>query len=325
MTTQTIKWGIMGPGGIARAFASDLKTVDGAELVAVASKSKERAEAFASEFGIPQAYDDYETFVREAGADIVYIGTLHPSHKELMLLCLKAGVAVLCEKPFAMNAGEAEEVASVAKANGTFVMEAMWTRFLPPIAQTRAWIAEGRIGETKALTANFGFDIGWRPESRLLDKKLGGGALLDAGVYPVSFASMIFGAQPERIHSSAYIGETGVDERFAALFEYDGGRTAQLSGGVRLNMSNEAYVYGSAGYIHLPNFLFGRSATLHVPQAEPVRFEDDRAEQGYRFEAMEAMRCLREGRVESAIMPLGETVDILRTMDRLREQWGLEY
>ncbi|HZG78805.1 MAG TPA: gfo/Idh/MocA family oxidoreductase, partial [Paenibacillus sp.] len=149
--------------------------------------------------------------------------------------------------------------------------------------------------------------------------------LLDAGVYPISFASMIFGRQPDRIASSAYIGETGVDERFAALFEYDGGRTAQLNAGVRLNLSNEAYVYGTKGYIHLPNFLFGRSASLHVPRAEPVRFEDDRVERGYRFEAMEAMRCLREGRTESAIMPLGETVDIMRTMDALRAQWGLEY
>ena len=325
MAARTIKWGIMGPGGIARAFAADLKTVDGAELVAVASKSKERAESFASEFGAPQAYGDYEAFVRDAGVDIVYIATLHPAHKELMLLCLRAGVAVLCEKPFTMNAAEAEEVAQVAKANGTFAMEAMWTRFLPPIAQARAWIAEGRIGEAKAVAASFGFDIGWQPESRLLDKKQGGGALLDAGVYPISFASMIFGEQPERISSSAHIGETGVDERFAALFEYGGGRTAQVSAAVRLNLSNEAYVYGTEGYIHLPNFLFGRSASLHAPGAEPVRFEDDRAERGYRFEAMEAMRCLREGRVESGIMPLGETVDIMRTMDRLREQWGLEY
>ncbi|WP_309119473.1 Gfo/Idh/MocA family oxidoreductase [Paenibacillus sp.] len=321
----TVKWGIMGPGGIARAFAADLKTVPGAELVAVASKSRQRADAFAGEFGIPRAYDDYEAFVRDEEVEIVYIGTLHPAHKELMLLCLRHGKAVVCEKPFTMNASEAEEVANAARANGTFAMEAMWTRFLPPIVQARAWIAEGRIGEVKAVTANFGFDVGWRPESRLLNKELGGGALLDAGIYPVSFASMIFGRQPERISSSAWIGETGVDERFAALFEYDGGRTAQIGASVRLRTSNDAYVYGSEGYIHLPNFLFGRTASLHLPNAEPVVCADDRLEQGYRFEAMEAMACLRDGRLESAVMPLDETVDIMRTLDRLREQWGLEY
>ncbi|PZD96744.1 gfo/Idh/MocA family oxidoreductase [Paenibacillus sambharensis] len=325
MMEKTIKWGIMGPGGIARSFAADLLETPGAELAAVASRSKERADAFAQEFGAARSYDSYEAFVQDEEVDIVYIGTLHPAHKEGMLLCLRAGKAVLCEKPFTMNAQEAEEVVQAAREHNTFIMEAMWTRYLPAIVQTRAWIEEGRIGEVKMVTAEFGFDIGWAPENRLLNKKLGGGALLDAGIYPISFASMIFGQQPSRIMSSAHIGETGVDERFTALFEYEGGQTAQLSASVRLRTANNAFIYGTAGYIHVPNFLFASSASLHTDAEEPLVFTDNRKLNGYIFEAQEAMRCLREGRKESAVMPAAETCDIMRTLDRLREQWGLEY
>lgn len=224
-----------------------------------------------------------------------------------------------------MNAQEAEELIQVARENNTFLMEAMWTRYLPAIVQTRKWIKEGKIGEIKMLTANFGFDIGWAPESRLLDKKLGGGALLDAGIYPVSFASMIFGEQPTEIKSSALIGQTGVDERFSALFEYQNGQTAQLNASVRLKLSNDAFIYGTEGYIHLPNFLGGEAAYLHRSDSDSVEFKDDRKLNGYIHEAEEAMNCLREGRKESLIMPLDETHDIMETMDALRKQWGLEY
>lgn len=320
-----VKWGIMGAGGISRKFASDLVQSTEGELLAVASRTPGKAEKFAEEFKAPKAYNSYEEFVADPEIDIVYIGTLHPMHKEGVLLCLNAGKAVLCEKPFMMSAQEAEEVIQVAKDNNVFIMEAMWTRYLPPVVQAREWIQEGRIGEIKMLTANFGFDFGWNPGHRLLDKKLGGGALLDAGIYPISFASMVFGKQPTKISSSAYIGETGVDERFSALFEYEGGQTALLSGGVQLRTSNDAFIYGSKGYIHIANFLFGKSATLHVPNEEPLHFEKTLPTFGYIFEAEEAMRCIREGRKESALMPVSETIEIMQTLDSLRGQWGLEY
>ncbi|CAM4079237.1 Gfo/Idh/MocA family protein [Lederbergia lenta] len=322
---EKIKWGIMGPGNISSKFASDLVQSDQAELVAVASRTQGKAEKFASEFNIPRTYNSYEEFVKDDEIEIVYIGTLHPMHKEGVLQCLKAGKAVLCEKPFTMNAQEAEELIQVARENDTFLMEAMWTRYLPAIVQTRKWIAEGKIGEIKMLTANFGFDIGWAPESRLLDKKLGGGALLDAGIYPVSFASMIFGQQPTSIKSSAHIGQTGVDEQFSALFEYENGRTAMLNASVRLNLSNDAFIYGTEGYIHLPNFLFGESTKLYRSGSEAIEFKDDRTMNGYIFEAEEAMSCLRAEDKESRIMPLDETQDIMETLDTLRKQWGLEY
>ncbi|MEK3889503.1 Gfo/Idh/MocA family protein [Bacillus sp. FSL K6-3431] len=320
-----IKWGIMGPGNISSKFASDLVQSNHAELVAVASRTEGKAEKFASQFNIPRSYNSYEDFVKDEEVEIVYIGTLHTMHKECVIQCLKAGKAVICEKPFMMNAQEAEEVIQVARDNSTFMMEAMWTRYLPAIVQTRKWIEEGKIGEIKTLTANFGFDVGWAPESRLLNKKLGGGALLDAGIYPVSFASMIFGQQPTNIKSSANIGKTGVDEQFSALFEYGNGQTALLNSSVRLTLSNDAFIYGTEGYIHLPNFLFGESGFLHRSDSESLEFKDDRKLNGYIFEAEEAMNCLRAGNLESRIMPLDETQDIMKTLDALRKQWGLEY
>ncbi|GIN56411.1 Gfo/Idh/MocA family protein [Lederbergia ruris] len=325
MTEQKIKWGIMGAGNISRKFASDLVQSENAELVAVASKTEGKATAFASEFSIERTYADYAAFVQDQDIEIVYIGTLHTQHKDCALQCLRAGKAVLCEKPFTMDAEEAEELIQVARENNTFLMEAMWTRYLPAIVQAKKWLEEGKIGEVRMLTANFGFDVGWSPNSRLLDKKLGGGAMLDAGIYPISFASFVFGQQPTEIKSSAHIGETGVDEHFSALFEYPDGKTAMLNSGVRLNLANDAFIYGTEGYIRLPNFLFGDGAFLHQSGSEVVEFQDDRKLQGYIFEAEEAMRCLRAGKLESSIMPLEETYDIMKTMDALRKQWGLEY
>jgi dihydrodiol dehydrogenase / D-xylose 1-dehydrogenase (NADP) len=325
MSTKPVKWGILGCGGISSKFANDLKLAEGAELTAVAARSLDKAQAFAEKHGFERAYGSYEEFFNDADVEIVYVGTIHPLHKEQVLACLEAGKAVLCEKPFTMNAAEAEEIVRAGRDKGLFVMEAMWTRFLPPIVQVREWLQQGLIGEVQLLKADFGFDAGWNPGGRLLNKEIGGGALLDAGIYPVSFASFVFGEQPSAIHSSAVIGETGVDEKFSALFEYEGGRTAVLNGAVRLQLTNEACLYGTKGYIHIPSFLFGKSASLHVRGEEPVHFQDDRTYSGYKHEAEAAMEALRSGRTESEVMPLDETVSIMGTMDRMRKQWGLTY
>lgn len=325
MSLRTIKWGIFGPGGISSKFAQDLAFAAGAELVAVGGRSLEKAERFAKEHQAPRAYGSLEELAADPDVDIVYIGTLHTVHRENAVALLRAGKSVLCEKPFAMNAAETSDMIQAARENGVFLMEAMWTRYLPPIRKVREWLAEGRIGEVRMLKADFGFDIGWAPESRLLDPALGGGALLDAGIYPVSFASMVFGAQPDKIMSSARIGQTGVDEQFSLLFEYEGGRTAALNGAVQLGMVSDAYIYGTKGYIHIPNFLFGKTASLHVRGEEPVHFADDREAKGYAFEAEEAMSCLREGKLESSVMPVEETLSIMGTLDAIRKQWGLRY
>jgi len=325
MALRKIRWGIAGPGWISSQFAKDLAYAEGAELAAVAGRNLEKAEKFAREHGAPKAYGSLEQLAQDPDVDIVYIGTLHPVHKENMLTFLRAGKAVLCEKPFTMNAAEAEEAVACANENGVFLMEAMWTRYLPAIRKVREWLSEGKIGEVRLVKAEFGFDVGWQPEGRLLNKALGGGTLLDAGIYPVSFASMIYGAQPDKIMSTVRIGETGVDEQFSLLFEYEEGRTASLHGAVQLGMVNDAVIYGTKGHIHIPEFLYTRSASLHVKGEEPLTFHDDRKSHGYAFEAEEAMACLREGRRMSVVMPQEETVGIMRTLDRIREQWNLKY
>ncbi|OUM96576.1 MAG: dehydrogenase [Thermobacillus sp. ZCTH02-B1] len=325
MAERAIKWGIMGTGSISGLFAADLKKVEGAELVAVGSRSRERAERFAAEHGAKRAYGSCGELAADPEVDIVYVGTIHPAHRDNMLALIRGGKAVLCEKPFTMNAKQAEEVIREARARGVFLMEAMWTRWLPPIVKVREWLREGKIGDVVMMTADFGFDAGWNPEGRLLNKELGGGALLDAGIYPVSFASMVFGGQPKRIASAARIGETDVDEHFAALFEYDGGRIAQVAAAVRLKTATEAVLYGTKGQIRIPDFLWTKTATLLVYGEEPVTFTDDRDTRGYNFEAMEAMRCLREGRKESDVMPLDETLAVMRTLDAIRAQWNLVY
>ncbi|WP_240415155.1 Gfo/Idh/MocA family protein [Paenibacillus periandrae] len=325
MSTPTIKWGIAGPGNISRQFVKDLAYAEGAEVVAVAGRSLEKAESFAKEFNIPQAYGSLEQLAEDPQVDIVYVGTLHPAHKDNTLTFLRAGKAVLCEKPFTMNAAEAAEMITYAKENRVFLMEAMWTRHLPAIHKVRQWLEEGKIGEVRLVKADFGFNIGWKPESRLLNHALGGGTLLDAGIYPISFISMVYGTQPVNIMSSARMGETGVDEQFSLLFEYEGKRAASLNGSVQLAMVNDAYIFGTKGHIHVPLFLAARSAILKVTGEEPVTYEDDRKAHGFVFEAEEAMACLREGRTESKIMPLDETLAIMTTIDTIRKQWNLTY
>lgn len=320
-----IGWGILATGTIAQKFCEGLKLLGDAELVAVASRSMEKARAFGAEYGVKRAYGSYEELVRDPEVDIVYIATPHPMHFENAMLCLEAGKAVLCEKPFTMNAREAEALIAFAREKGLFLMEAMWTRYLPAIVKVREWLSKGLIGEVRFLKADFGYRCAWDPEGRLLNPVLGGGALLDVGIYPVSFASMVFGAQPRSVKSLAHIGETGVDEQFAALFEYEGGAIASLSGALRTDFVNDALILGTHGRIHVPDFFHAKTATLHTASGAEEVFGPEFEGNGYQYEAAEAMRCLREGKLESSIMPLEETLAIMRTMDAIRSQWGLKY
>lgn len=322
--SKTIKWGILGTGWIASQFTKDLAYASNGEAYAVGSRTAESAEKFAAEYGIKKAHASYEDLVNDPEVDAIYVATPHPFHKENVLLCLRAGKAVLCEKPFTVNAGEVEELVSFARENKIFLMEGMWTRFLPAICKVREWLNEGKIGEIKLVKADFGFRADYDPEGRLLNPKLGGGALLDAGIYPVSFASMIFGAEPEQVWSTAHIGDTGVDEEFSLLFSYGSGKTAQLNGAVRLGLTNIAFIYGTDGHIRIPSFLNAYTAELHV-NGNVTTFEDDRESIGYAFEAEELGRCLIEGRTESSVIPLGESVSIMKLLDQIRGQWGLRY
>lgn len=317
-----IGWGILGAGSIAGRFVTDLKNLPDARPVAVGSRSADKAAQFAERFGIERSYGSYAEMVADSQVDVVYVATPHPFHKEHTVLCLDGGKAVLCEKPMGVNAAQVRAMVERARQKGAFLMEAMWSRFNPVMVQVRQWLAEGRIGEVRMLTADFGFRTGWNPEGRLLNPLLAGGALLDVGVYVVALASLVLGGRPEVILASAHLGETGVDEQTAMVFRYAGGQLALLSCAVRTNTPQEARIDGTAGSIHIPAFWHAPSATLRMHGQEPVEFVGP---SGYHYEAAEVMACLRQGRVESALMPLDESVTIAETMDQVRRQIGLRY
>jgi len=319
---QAFGWGILGPGRIAGRFATDLRRLPEARRVAVGSRDLSRAQAFAAEHGFERAYGSYEALVNDPDVHAVYVATPHPFHAEHTILCLEHGKAVLCEKPLAVNARQAREMAACARANGVFLMEAMWSRFNPVMAEVRRWLSEGAIGEVRLVTADFGFRTAWNPQGRLLDLNLAGGALLDVGVYVASLASMVYGQQPQALSAAAHLGETGVDEQTAMLFHYPNGALAQLFCAIRTATIGEARLYGTEGHIAIPDFWRATQATLHRPGQEPQPIA---GEAGYHFEAAEVMACLQTGQRESAIMPLDESVAILETMDQVRRLIGLKY
>ncbi len=320
-----IRWGILGTGVIANKFAIGLKAAPGAELVAVGSRAQATADQFGDTFGVPRRHASYEALAHDPDVDVIYISTPHPLHKDNTLLCLEAGKAVLCEKPFAINAAEAAAMIKLARQKKLFLMEAMWTRFLPAVIKARQLIAEDAIGDVRMFMGDLGFRAEFDPKNRLFDPALGGGALLDVGIYPVSFASVIFGT-PAKVTSLAHLGATGVDEQAAMLLSYAGGQLSLLAAAVRVDIPSEAIIMGTKGQIR-----------VHAPIYCPVRLTLSRPEQGeevidlplegngYNYQALEVMNCLRNGWLESVTMPLDETLTIMRTMDEIRAPWGLKY
>jgi predicted dehydrogenase len=320
------RWGILGTGNIASQFARGLAELDDAELVAVGSRTAESAEAFGERFGAARRHASYAALASDPDVDAIYIATPHPLHHDNTIMCLQAGKAVLCEKPFAINASEAQDMIATARGRGVFLMEAMWTRFLPHMVRLRELLAAGAIGEVRMLQADFGFRTSFNPQGRLFDPALGGGALLDVGIYTASLASMIFGT-PERVSSMAHLGETGVDEQSAMLLGYSGGRLALLSQAIRTNSPHEALLLGTTGKIrvHSSWWKVGATITLSVDGRADEQIDVPSVGNGYNYEAAEVRRCLEAGRTESEVMPLDETLAIMRTLDELRAQWGLRY
>jgi dihydrodiol dehydrogenase / D-xylose 1-dehydrogenase (NADP) len=322
---ENIRWGILGPGNIARSFAQGLSVLDDAEIVAVGSRSAERAAAFGEQYGVPRRYTSYEALANDPDVDVVYVATPHPFHKEHSLLCLRAGKPVLCEKPFTLNAADTAAVIALARERRLFLMEAIWTRFLPHIVKLRELIAEGAIGEVRQVRADFSFRAEVDPKSRLFDPTLGGGGLLDVGIYPVSLAAMLLGA-PSDIASLAQLGTTGVDEQAGIVMRYDGGRLAVLTTAIRTSSPHEALILGTTGQIKVHD-AWWKPSTLTLARdgraAQPI--DVSAVGNGYNYEAAEVMRCLRAGRTESATMPLDESLAIMRTLDAIRAQWGLRY
>lgn len=323
--TRNIRWGIAGTGNIARKFTEAVRLSGVAELLAVGSRTQVRANQFGQQFDIPRRYGSYSDLFRDSEVDAIYVSTPHPFHKQNSMDALNAGKAVLCEKPLTVNAAEAREIIRTARAKNLFLMEAMWTRFLPPMAKLRELLAQGVIGQLRVLSANSGFRGGWEPDSRLLNPELAGGALLDMGVYVISLASMIFG-RPSRIAALGHIGLTGVDEQAAAVLGYDKGQLAVLACAIRTALPNEAMIIGTKGSIRLHReWAAGSKMTLSRTNVEDEIIDVPCAKNGFVYQIEEVAQCLQVGRTESSIMPLDESLAIMNTMDELRRQWKLRY
>jgi predicted dehydrogenase len=319
------RWGILGTGFIAGAFAAGLTALDDAEILAVGSRTQAAADVFANKFNIPRQYPSYKALADDPDVEVIYVSTPHSLHCENTLLCLDAGKAVLCEKPFAINTAQADTMIQKAREKRLFLMEAMWTRFLPVLVRVRELLANGAIGEPRMINADFGFRTNFNPAGRLFDPNLGGGGLLDVGIYPLSLASMVFG-NATRISSMATLGETGVDEQSAFILGYEDGQLAVLSTAIRTNTPQTASIIGTEGYIRIHSpWWRGTTFTLSVQGKSDEVFECPLTGNGYNYQAAEVVRCLREGKLESDVMPLDETRSIMATMDSIRAQWGLKY
>lgn len=322
---EVIHWGIIGTGHIAAKFAADLRLVEGSVLHAVGSRRRESAEAFARRFSIPHYYAGYEQLAEDKAIDVIYIASPHGLHKQHCLLCLEHDKAVLCEKSFTINAAQADEVISKARAKKLFLMEAMWTRFLPIFNKMRQYLQEISIGKVRSLSAELGFKAAYDPGHRLFNPQLGGGALLDLGVYPLSLASFLLD-KPKTMDTTAQLGETGVDEQSCILLEYDEDRYAKIFISLRKDLSNEAIILTENGRLRLHAPLYRPSGlTVSVLGQKDEYIEAKFEGEGYVHQIREVMYCLRAGKTESTLMPLDETMQIMKTMDALRHRWGLKY
>lgn len=324
MKTEKINWAIIGPGKIARKFATSLKEVKDAQLYAVASRSLERATSFAEEFEAKKVFSSYKEMLLDEKIDVVYIATPHTFHHEHTLLCLNHGKPVLCEKPFAINREQVEEMIATAKEKNVFLMEAMWTQFLPHIKYLMELLQKGEFGKINKLTADFGFDAPFNENGRLFLKSLGGGSLLDIGIYPVFLALHTLG-KPQKIEAKAKLGRTNVDEDCDVIFRYSDGVKAELKSSiVKMTptiaiLELERATIKIASRWHEPSTL-----SITTPTGTEVKtFEV--ASLGYEYEAMHVQEMLRQGRTESNVMSFEKSLELISLLDEIRRQIGLEY
>jgi predicted dehydrogenase len=323
MTSRT-RWGILATGGIANRFVEDLALLPDAEVAAVGSRTLDAARRFATRHDIPRAHGSWAELAADPDVDVVYVATPHSAHHEATRLCLEAGKAVLCEKPFTLDLATSQDLCTLAGERGLFLMEAMWMRTIPAIRRIAELVADGAIGEVTGVYADFGIGGEFEPTHRLRNPALGGGALLDLGVYPVTFAHLFLGP-PQRITALATLTPEGVDENTGIIFGYDGGAIATLHCGIVGNSPVAATIVGSTGRIELPSPFFrpDRFTVYHGDRAElvhaPIRGN------GMGYEAEEVMRCLADGRLESPLVPWSASLDVMRSLDAIRAQIGVDY
>ncbi|MFB9309154.1 putative dehydrogenase [Agromyces hippuratus] len=323
--TERLRWGILATGGIAHAFANDLK-LNGFTVQAVGSRSQESADAFAAEFGIPNAHASYEALVADPEVDVIYVSTPHPMHAAGATLALEAGKHVLVEKAFTVNAAEARALAELAAAKGLLVLEAMWTRYLPHMARIREIIAAGTLGEVRTLIADHTQLLSDDPAHRINALELGGGALLDLGIYPISFAWDLFGA-PATTQASATFKSTGADAQVAVVYSYEGGRMASTIAASDVKGPNTAVVLGTEARIEIDHVWY-TPTTFRVVAADGTLLEEYRSEvvgRGMQFQAEAVERLVAAGTLTGDLLPIDETVAIMASLDEIRRQIGLVY
>ena len=326
---KSYTWGIMGAGVIARKLAGALKQTKTAELSFVASKSAERAKAFAEEQDVPR-YGSYDELVNDNSIDIIYVATTHNFHRENARMALEHGKHVLMEKPFTVNAKEADELIEISREKGVFLMEAIWTRFLPTYVKLHSLLESGAIGDLRYVDVSFGNFALPQYEKRLKDPALAGGVTLDMGIYPISFCCYMLQELPVEIQSVCRFSDRGIDELASYLFRFPSGVIAQIATSFALKMENQAAIYGTKGYILFSRFAMGNEFTVYTHNGtneieKQESFKLETAENGFIYQVEEVHRCLDAGRTESAVIPLKETRDIMAVMDTMRASWGLKY
>jgi len=324
-TALPLRWGVLGTGAIARKFVEDIQSTGTGFVVACGSRATERSRSFATEFRLPRAYGSYGELIRDQEVEAVYVATPHSCHHQDTLAALKNGKHVLCEKPIAINSIQSKEMFNLAETQGVVLMEGLWTLHLPTVLLARRWISEGSIGEVRSVDAEFGFPApALSPSHRLLDPALGGGALLDIGVYPVALAQLLGGLRAPRIKSMARMIETGVDGTTHMLLEWSRGIQANLRCSIEHEEQRPAVIHGTAGTITLPEFWGGRTAILNNRVGETV-FRDGRTTHGYEFEVAAFTRAVRGGLSEDPTVSRAFSQRLATTLDGIRKQIGLVY
>jgi len=325
MKEETFNWGILGLGKIAHKFAHDVLLVEGANLYGVASRSLDKAKGFAEAYQADKFYGSYEELLDDAAIDVVYIATPHVYHCELTLQALEAGKAVLCEKPFGMNSKEVKRMIAKAKEKNLFLMEALWTRFIPATEKVLTLVENGLIGELKSVRADFGFKADFDPKKRLFNKELGGGSLLDVGIYPI-FLSLLALGLPKEIVASATLSTTGVDSSCMILFNYDNSQTAILDSSIQIDTPVEGWLHGTEGSLKIHNPFHHAEKISFFKKNEAIEsFDLKYVGNGYYYEIEEVVDCLRNGKTESEKMPLSFSLQLIQVLDAVRDKIGLVY
>ncbi len=321
---KVIKWGLLGCGKIAHKFAEDLGTIPNAVLHAVASRDLKKAKDFGKLYNVYVCYGSYKELANNPDIDVVYIATPHVFHCENTLMCLNHQKAVLCEKPFAMNKTQVEEMIATAKKNQVFLMEALWTHFLPHYQYVLDMIKSKELGEAKTLRADFGFASTFDSEGRLFNQKLGGGSLLDVGIYPL-FAALTMLGYPKKLNAKATIGKTGVDETCTIELEYENGATASLFSAITQKTDTEAIIVFEKGTIII-NSRFHEPSSITVKkngESKLLKFEVNT--NGYSFEAIHVQEMLLQNRIESTVMTFEKSLQLINLLDTVRDKIGLQY